>query len=502
MTAPTYGIIFNETTTAPNPVVVGDSSIVGLVLCQDDANTVAFPVGVPTLFNSTDPNFIGGTTPKIGATGDLAKAVAAINNQLGQFESAATIIVIPVTRPTGASALASTVSAIAAALPTLLQAGPQLGFIPRLIGCPGYTGYTPSQITNPQVGAGGTGYTSAPNVTFTPSGATATATISGGAVTGIQMVTPGAYAPGTTVTSMISGGGGTGATLTFTQAPLTNAVLAALPAVLQSLNATAFVADAGDGVQANSIAWRQLLSSDRLIPCDAYVVDPTGTIITDGVCAALGAQVAVDFRHQGLPGWSIAGQQILGIGGLKNYYPFSLLDGATQGQQLLANQISIIEAGVIGSDTAAASSGFVWQGVWNASTDPNKWFYNKRRMKDWSYLQLLKAMRRHLGVDNLTPQSVQNVLNDMVVLGSYLLSRGISIGFDVTFVASQTSPSNLQQGQFTVGFANETPAPINLITVLASDYYPALVVEDATLASDAATIQPEYIAPATTSVGG
>jgi hypothetical protein len=122
-------------------------------------------------------------------------------------------------------------------------------------------------------------------------------------------------------------------------------------------------------------------------------------------------------------------------------------------------------------------------------------------MKDWSYLQLIKSMRRHLGIDNLTPQSVQNVLNDMVVLGSFMLSKSISLGFAVTFVGSQTSPSNLQQGQFTVGFANETPAPITLITVLASDYYQALVVEDQTLISDAASIAPQYIAPASTSSG-
>ena len=71
MTTPTYGLIFNETETAPYAVVAGDSSVIGLVLCQDDANTTAFPLGVPTLFNSSDPAFIlsvvSGTPPKIGA---------------------------------------------------------------------------------------------------------------------------------------------------------------------------------------------------------------------------------------------------------------------------------------------------------------------------------------------------------------------------------------------------------------------------------------------------
>jgi hypothetical protein len=54
----------------------------------------------------------------------------------------------------------------------------------------------------------------------------------------------------------------------------------------------------------------------------------------------------------------------------------------------------------------------------------------------------------------------------------------------------------LQQGQFTVGFANEVPAPITLITVLASDYFPALVVEEQTIIAEASGLTPEYISAA------
>lgn len=420
MTSPTYGIIFDEISTAPYPVIVGDSSVIGLFCALGDADATTFPVGAPTMFNSTDQAFVGGTTPKIGVTSDLAKAVASINNQLAQFQSAATIVVVPVTAGT---TLALTIAAIVAAMPAMLQAGPRFGVIPRLIGAPGYTGYQ-----------------SGPTVA--------------------------------------------------------NPILAALPALLTQLNAVAYVGDSGDGVEVNSTAWRTLLASDRLCPCDAWVIPGSGTGFTDGAAEALGLQASVDFQHGGVPGWSISGQQVLGIGGLKNYYPFSLTDGSTAGQQLLAQQISTIEAGVIGSDTAIASSGFVWAGVWNASTDPNKWFINKRRMKDWCHLQLIKSIRTHLGIQNTTPQSIQDVLNDMQVLGSFLVSRQISIGFKVSFVASMTSPSNLQQGQFVVGFANETPAPITLVTVLSSDYYQALVVEEQTIIAEASGITPEYISAA------
>ncbi len=69
--------------------------------------------------------------------------------------------------------------------------------------------------------AGGTGYSSAPTVTITPilssegSGATATATVSGGAVTALTITNPGSgYADGATVS--FSGGGGSGAAATVT----------------------------------------------------------------------------------------------------------------------------------------------------------------------------------------------------------------------------------------------------------------------------------------------
>jgi hypothetical protein len=279
----------------------------------------------------------------------------------------------------------------------------------------------------------------------------------------------------------------------FTMADVANPLCAALPAVCQSLLATAFVGASGDGVMADTLAWRQTLSSDRLNPVDAWVIPGSGVGYTDGVAEALGLQVAVDFQHAGIPGWSISGQQIQGIGGLKNYYSFSLTDGATQGQELLAEQVSVIEPGAIGSDTAIAASGYVWAGVWNASTDPRAWFTNKRRMKDYVNLALVKAIRLRLGVDNVTPHDVQAVLNDMVALGSWLLSKQISIGFSVSFVPSQNSPSQLQQGQFVVAFANETPAPITQVTVNSSDDPDALTVELATIIAQSGTIAPQYL---------
>jgi hypothetical protein len=114
-------------------------------------------------------------------------------------------------------------------------------------------------------------------------------------------------------------------------------------------------------------------------------------------------------------------------------------------------------------------------------------------MKDYVNLALVKAIRQRLGVDNVTPHAVQAVLNDMTVLGSWLLSKQISLGFAVSFVPSENSATQLGQGQFVVTFANETPAPITQITVESQDYPQALIVELATIVAAANTIAPQYL---------
>lgn len=94
-------------------------------------------------------------------------------------------------------------------LPTVTIGGPGTGATATV------TGFSADgKVTAITVGAGGTGYTSAPSVTITGrnggSGATATATVSGGAVTGITMGAQGNYLP----TLSITGGSGAGATAT------------------------------------------------------------------------------------------------------------------------------------------------------------------------------------------------------------------------------------------------------------------------------------------------
>jgi hypothetical protein len=425
MTSPTYGLIFNRDDTDPRPAQTSDLSVVGLVLPSEDANTAFLPLNEPVAFDSGDPVALA----KIG-TGDLYKAVTAIDDQLADLQTSARIIAVRVTAGSSDAATianiigsrngASTNGHVGTGIYALLRAGAQTGVVPRLIGAPGYTW---------QAGAEGA----------------------------------------------------------------VNPICAALPSVLSSLLAHAIVGGPGTGVS-NAIAWQETLGSGRLIPVDAWTVVADGdtTRNEDGVARVIGLAVRTDFLHGGYPFWSFAGQQMLGIVGLKNYYSFSLVDGATEGQELLAAHIGVVERGESGVETAIASNGFVFAGLWNADTDPNFWFYNKSRGRDWAHLALLKSIRLRLGVDNVTSHGVQAVINDMTAIGQEALLQEGSIGFRVGFEAAKNSPTDLRQGKFRVFFQSEEPAPIAQVTIDSRPYYAALTQELATLVTQSATIVGQF----------
>ena len=494
MTQPAYGIVINQQDNDPRAAQPSDLSIIGLIGPSDDADAGAFPLNTCVAMDSFDTTMLA----KLG-TGDLYAAMTTIDAQLADLQTSARVVVVRVAKGLTIDATITNIlgnAGAATGIYAFLRAGVTLGIIPRVIIAPGYLGHCDLFEQAVVVTAGGSGYTSAPTVVFTPPGAQAHAVLTGSAVSSIVVDDPGDYEPGTSVAVSFTGGGGTGATAVSTLGMLANPVAAALPAVLDQLLGIAIVDSDGTGfAQAN--AMRELLSSPRLIPADAWtIVTPpsgTGTMYQGGSAVAAGLFARVDFRHEGLPFWSISGQPVQGILGVKNLYSFSIVDGANQGQELLANQISIIEKGEAGVETAIAASGFVWVGVWNASSDPLQWFYNKRRGRDYTHLMLLKSIRLRLGVENVTPQGVQDVLNDMQVIGSELIRQGAVAGFKCTFEAARNSPDNLRQGKFTVGYAQEEPAPITQVTIDSRPFYEALTAELATLVAQAAQLPARFL---------
>ena len=429
MTTPTYGLVFNRESWDPRPAQPSDLSVIGLVLPSEDADATVFPLNEPVAFDSGDPNVIS----KLG-TGDLRNAVVAIDEQLADMQTSARIVAVRVTKGlTDAATIAN------------------------IIGNP-------------------TATTAAGNV-----GTGLYALLRAGSQLGV-------------IPRLLGAPGYTWQTETVEDVVQANPIVAALPSICASLLAHAVVGGPGTGLTA-ATDWLATITSGRLIPIDAWrrVQDGETTRLDDGVAAALGLFARVDFMHGGYPFWSISGQQVRGTIGLKNYYPFSLVDGATVGQELLALHIGMIARGEPGNETAIASNGFVFAGVWNADTDPLWWFYNKSRGRDWAHLALLKSIRLRLGVENVTPHGVQAVLNDMVAIGQDLVRNQCSIGFKVGFEANRNSPDDLRQGKFRVFFATEEPAPITKVTIDSRPNYEALVELLGALVAQAATLPAQFL---------
>jgi len=489
MTMPAYGIIFNSDNTDPRPAQGSDLYVIALILPSEDADAGYFPLNDPVVFDSSDATYLA----KIG-TGDLYQAVSAIDDKMADLQTSARVVAVRVAKGANLAATAVNIIGDRAAgtgIYALLRAGQKLGVTPRLIGAPGYTGQMKYGVQSVTTTAG-SGYTNA-TVSFSPAGATGTVTLSAGKVTGVTLTNPGSYLASQNVTATITGDG-TGATATVSVGMLQDPVCAALPAVLNALLAHAVVGSPGT-TQADAQVWRESLSDKRLIPVDNWEIVASGeaTAYRDGAASVLGLLARVDFKHSGLPFWSASGQPVEGILGVKNAYTFSLTDGATQGQELLADHIGVTVRGEAGVETAISSSGFMFAGVWNASDDPLTWFYNKTRGRDWTHLALLKSIRLRLGVENVTPQGVEDVLNDMKAIGSELIRQKAVLGFKVGFEAARNSADNLRQGKFVVSYAQEEPAPIVQVTIDSRPYYEALEVELATLVAQAATYLPQYL---------
>ena len=129
------------------------------------------------------------------------------------------------------------------------------------------------------VTAGGAGYASAPTVSFTGSGAAATATIVAGAVTAIT-VTDGGQGYTSAPTVVISGGGGAGATATATIADLGKGVSGITidnpGAGYTSPPSVSFAGGGGSGAAADAqVQGGQVVSITILDPGMGYTSAPT-----------------------------------------------------------------------------------------------------------------------------------------------------------------------------------------------------------------------------------
>ena len=474
MSSPTFGLEFQTVDNEPRPAIAADMSVIGLVGTAPDADAAAFPLDTPVLVFSDDTV----TLTKLGAGGTLKAAIELINAQLGEFQASAKIVVVRVGAQ-GNEAVQLTTLAGSPNLGTgvwaLLDAGPLLGVTPRLIAVPGFTKQSPQGVTSIAVTSQGSGYTTPPTVALTGgggSGAAAVAVVEGGKVVAVNVTRADAgYTSAPTVA--FSGGGGTGAAATASIGPVANSVVAVLPSTLDRLLAVAVVSGPATTLQAYT-DWRETFSHKRLIPLEtAAKVGATGVVV-DAAPAVLGIAVRRDHEKGGRPFHSWANQAINGIVGPNRPLRFSLTDGATDGQSILALNGGVILRGEAGVETAIASGGFIYVGTDTASEDDLWRFYNVVRGRDYIHLLLLRTLRFYLGRFNLTGQTIEAVLNTMRFALRDLQADGDLLGYTVGFSRAQNSPEQLRLGSFTVSFAAEEPPVLRRLGIQSSRYRPAL----------------------------
>lgn len=268
----------------------------------------------------------------------------------------------------------------------------------------------------------------------------------------------------------------TRALMTVTIALGANPVCAELTGVLDGLLGHAVVESSGVSY-VGDLNWRSTMNSKRLIAVSGgvKVQDPiSGAIVVRPFAPrVVGAIVARDFQT-GAPTHSAANTPIQGIVGPARSISFSLTDGATEGQQLLAANLGIIARGEVGIETAISSGGFVFIGTDNCSDDPLWQFYNVSRGRDYIHLSMMPSLRTYLGRANIDAQTINNIIMTERDFINRLIALGHILGGKVTFNGALNSASEIRLGHLVVSFAAEEPPVLKRITNISARYRPAI----------------------------
>jgi uncharacterized protein len=481
MTDPTFGIAITRSDTEARPAIFGDLSVVGIIGTAPDANATLFPLDTPTFMYSDDATMLAA----LGVDGTLADAVTLLNSQVGEFQSSAKLVIVRVEEGADADETIGNIvgDGITTGLKAFIRSGPEIGSVPRLICAPGFTSQRDTGVDAITVGAQGSGYSSAPTVTLTGGGGTgaaATAVLgTGGDADKVVSVTVTNGGSGYTSAPTIgfTGGAGSGATATATVADLANGVCAALVPICETLLAHAVV-DGPATTKAAALSWRETINSDRLIPVDPAVkVLDDGAVVVQPISPAIvGIGVRRDHEFNGRPFHSWANQPVQGIVGPSRPIAFSLTDGATEGQDLLAANVGILVRGEMGVEGSISSGGFVYIGTDNAGDDELWRFYNQTRGRDYIHLMFLASLRTYLGKVNITGQTVRAIINQMEFGLRDLQATGDIIGFKVDFTRDQNSPEELRLGRIKITFKAEEAPVLRYLGIQSGRYREALDV--------------------------
>jgi phage tail sheath protein FI len=454
----------------PRPIQTVRSAVIGLIGTAPEADSTAFPLDTPVLVNSR-ANYAS-----IGATGTLKGALDGIFDQFSPF-----VVVIRVEEgedevETIANVLGGVDAGTGAftGIQAFRAAETETGLQPMLLIAPGFTAERPAGITAVNVTNQGTGYTSAPTVTFSGGGTdpdkvlpTATAVLGTGAnagkVVSITITSAGRGLTAAPTVAFSGGGGGTGAAATAVIGAAPNPVVSALLPLADQFRAT-ILADGPSTTDAAALAYRNDFGSRRVFIIDPAVkiYDAATGIYTPAPASPRVAGLIARIDHE-VGFWkSPSNEVVYGIGGVERPIDWALGNPNTRANLLNENEIA----------TFIKDEGWRLWGNRTASSDALYAFLSVSRTKDMVDLSIQRAHR--YAVD----QVINKAYYDDVVasVNGYLRqlqARGAILGGRCWVDPSKNTDADIQAGHATFSYDFTPPTPAERVTFessIVSDY--------------------------------
>lgn len=452
-----HGVEVLQIDTGARPIQTVRSSVIGLIGTAPDADAAKFPLNTPVLV-ATRSEMAG-----LGVAGTLNAALDLIYDQAG-----AVVVVVRVEE--GADERATITNVVGGINPSsgayqgvhaFLAAENAVGFAPRVLIAPGFTHQrTSNGILTAPVTTQGSGYTTAPPVTFPapPTGGTQATGIAvlgtgvnAGKVVSITITNPGEGYSGSVAAPTIGAppaGGVQAVAGTPTKGTVRSRVLAELLGIAQRLRAV-IIADGPNTTDAAAIQINDDFGSDRI-----YVIDPW--VLRNGEAVPSSSAVAglinkVD-NERGF-WWSPSNNEINGIEGTARAIDFALGDYTSRAN--LLNEAKIA--------TIIREQGFRLWGNRTLSSEPLYAFLSVRRTADMINESILRG---HLwAVDRcITATYLEEVQESVREYLRSLKARGAILGGDVWVDPELNSPTSIANGQVFFDFEFTPPYPAERVT--------------------------------------
>lgn len=257
-----------------------------------------------------------------------------------------------------------------------------------------------------------------------------------------------------------------------------NPVVAELAAHLEALQAVSVV-DVAPGRKEDAISARETMSSQRMIPLGvaARVYETIGgaaTLVTRPMSSRiLGLFVRTDNNNEGKPFETIANQAVLGLADTSRPIAFSLRDGSSEGQLMLAQDVSVVVRGESANVDAISDGGFVFIGTESAETSELWSQFHQVRGQDYLDVKVQKITREFLG-PRVTPQRAEAWLNSIgFMLRDHVNAKDL-LGYKLDFPKVRNSAEEVRLGHLLIESYIEQAPSFRLATNVVRRYRPAV----------------------------